>query len=337
MNGNTVNASDHWTEIEVWGQGTVTYVGNYMEWTGSINTMEKYYYAGSNRVAVRRGANSLYWLLGDHLGSQAITTDANGSKISEVRYYPWGGDRYYAFTSSTTFRFTCQRTEFGLGLYYYGARYYDSYLNRWIQPDDIIPNPSNSQDLDRYAYVRNNPTRYVDPTGHWTEEELEEALGEDWRIKFFGKDGVFYERENLLKFLLSENTTDPITLEIVRSFFNVAHDAYSLGADFQSIDALGARVSLSYGGVGFISGTFDAILNITSGEFSLFGSPEGGIVLGATGTLVGGITLLKNLPSNSGYQGTAKAVGLMGGDVIGLNAEMFWGGVPQTSKFKRCF
>ena len=77
------------------------------------------------------------YLLGDHLGSQAITTDANGSKISEVRYYPWGGDRYYAYTSSTTFRFTSetmqtlqasQRTEFGLGLYYYGARYYDKDL-----------------------------------------------------------------------------------------------------------------------------------------------------------------------------------------------------------------
>ena len=49
-------------------------------------------------------------------------------------------------------------------MYYYGARWYDPYLNRWIQPDSIIP--SGVQGLDRYAYANNNPLRYTDPTGH---------------------------------------------------------------------------------------------------------------------------------------------------------------------------
>ena len=166
VNGNTVNVYGHWVEIEVWGYGTVTYVGNSFEWTGSTATMQKYYYAGSNRVAVRRGSDSLYWLLGDHLGSQAITTDANGSKISEVRYYPWGGDRYYAYTSSTTFRFTGQRTEFGLGLYYYGARWYDPSIMRFVQPDTDVPVSQGVQAWDRYAYTNNNPVKYIDPSGH---------------------------------------------------------------------------------------------------------------------------------------------------------------------------
>jgi RHS repeat-associated protein len=104
------------------------------------------------------------YLFGDHLGSTSISTDGNGSKISEVRYYPWGGDRYYAYTSSTTFRFTGQRTEFGLGLYYYGARWYDSSLARFIQADTIVP--GGVQGLDRYAYVGNNPLNYLDPSGH---------------------------------------------------------------------------------------------------------------------------------------------------------------------------
>jgi RHS repeat-associated protein len=159
VNGNSVNAGDHWTEVEVWGYGTVTYVGNYFEWTGSTGTMLKHYYAGGTRVAMRRGASSLYWMLGDHLGSQAITADANGGKISEVRYYPWGTDRYSAYTSSSTYRFTGQRTEFGFGLYYYGARWYDPYLNRWIQPDSIIPDSYNSQSYDRYAYRIGNSIR----------------------------------------------------------------------------------------------------------------------------------------------------------------------------------
>ena len=30
-----------------------------------------------------------------------------------------------------------------------------------------MPNPANPQDLNRYAYVRNNPLKYTDPSGHW--------------------------------------------------------------------------------------------------------------------------------------------------------------------------
>jgi len=51
---------------------------------------------------------------------------------------------------------------------YYNARYYDAPLNRFIQPDSIIPDFYNPQYLNRYSYVQNNPVRYTDPTGHWT-------------------------------------------------------------------------------------------------------------------------------------------------------------------------
>ena len=40
------------------------------------------------------------------------------------------------------------------------------YLNRWIQPDTIVPQPGNPQDLNRFSYTRNNPLKYTDPTGH---------------------------------------------------------------------------------------------------------------------------------------------------------------------------
>ena len=40
-------------------------------------------------------------------------------------------------------------------------------LGRFIQADTITPNQYNSQDHNRYSYVRNNPLKYNDPTGHW--------------------------------------------------------------------------------------------------------------------------------------------------------------------------
>ena len=41
-----------------------------------------------------------------------------------------------------------------------------SYLNRFLSPDSIIPDPYNPLDYDRYAYGLNNPSRYIDPSGH---------------------------------------------------------------------------------------------------------------------------------------------------------------------------
>lgn len=49
---------------------------------------------------------------------------------------------------------------------YYGARYYDAYLNRWTSPDSIVPQAGNPQALNRYSYVGNNPLTYNDPSGH---------------------------------------------------------------------------------------------------------------------------------------------------------------------------
>lgn len=49
---------------------------------------------------------------------------------------------------------------------FYNARWYDSYLNRFIQPDSIVPDPKNPVAWDRYAYSANNPVRYNDPSGH---------------------------------------------------------------------------------------------------------------------------------------------------------------------------
>ncbi|WP_448593697.1 RHS repeat-associated core domain-containing protein [Thermoflexus hugenholtzii] len=63
-------------------------------------------------------------------------------------------------------RFTGQRWEASLGLYDYKARFYDPLLGRFLQPDPIVPEPGNPQALNRYAYVYNNPLRYVDGGGH---------------------------------------------------------------------------------------------------------------------------------------------------------------------------
>jgi len=47
------------------------------------------------------------------------------------------------------------------------------YINRFLQPDTIIPNPSNPQSWNRYSYVANRPINFNDPTGHSPCEEYQ--------------------------------------------------------------------------------------------------------------------------------------------------------------------
>ncbi|MBN2004448.1 MAG: RHS repeat protein [Anaerolineae bacterium] len=98
----------------VMGGVTTTYVGNYFEWTGNTSTMVKYYYAGSQRVAMRKGS-TLTYLLGDHLGSTSKTY-VNSTTTTEQRYHPWGGTRYGS--SPTAFQYTGQRNDSAINLYY---------------------------------------------------------------------------------------------------------------------------------------------------------------------------------------------------------------------------
>ena len=79
-------------------------------------------------------------------------------------------------TSYIPFRFTSKEYDEESGLYYHGARYYEPRLSRWMSADPagfalINPNRRGHSVIEAtnwYSYVRNNPVRYVDPTGKFS-------------------------------------------------------------------------------------------------------------------------------------------------------------------------
>ena len=52
-----------------------------------------------------------------------------------------------------------------------------------IPPDSIIPNPGDPVSYDRFAYVRNNPLKYIDPSGHDPCDENYNCYGRQGRYK----------------------------------------------------------------------------------------------------------------------------------------------------------
>jgi len=96
-------------------------------------------------------------------------TDRDGDLVQHYGYMPFGNERYANNTQafSVTNRYTGQHLDEETGLYFYGSRYYDPQLSRFIQPDSIIPSSDDSQALNRYSYCYNNPLIFTDPSGHF--------------------------------------------------------------------------------------------------------------------------------------------------------------------------
>jgi RHS repeat-associated protein len=126
-------------------------------------------------VAVRTNG-TLSYLLGDHIGSSSVTTDANGVKTASALYKAFGETRFSSGNLGTDYKFTGQREEASLGIYYFNARWMDPSLGRFTSPDTIVPTSTQgTQAWDRYGFVNNNPVRYTDPTGHQRIADTDES------------------------------------------------------------------------------------------------------------------------------------------------------------------
>ncbi|MFH1376166.1 MAG: RHS repeat-associated core domain-containing protein [Candidatus Woesearchaeota archaeon] len=124
------------------------------------NNEKIYIYGGDGLVASKEGDDITYYNQ-DFLGSNKIISDEDGDIISKNVQYPFGED--YSEKGSkegldNNYKFTGQEED--EDLYYYGARYYDPLISRFISVDPIF-----DFGISPYAYVGNNPLKYVDPSG----------------------------------------------------------------------------------------------------------------------------------------------------------------------------
>jgi RHS repeat-associated protein len=181
--------------------GITTYIGSLFE-TGSSGKVTKHIFAGANRVCSVDYNNSTpgtvnrYYYHSDHLGSSNVISNQSGVQVESVEYTPYGTIAQITGSDVVKHKFTGKELD-NTGLYFYGARYYDPVIGRFITADTIVQEPYNPQTLNRYSYCGNNPVNYIDPSGHgwlrnifqeisrWfgqAESGLEKVTGSEWDI-----------------------------------------------------------------------------------------------------------------------------------------------------------
>ena len=147
-------------------------IGTHVEIVNSVYSINK------NNPNYKRTYNRYFHT--DALGSIAVITDDAGKVVERRSYEPFGKIRAmdYGLTSNhaiiptntvleTARAFTGHEQIAELsGLIHMNARIYDSDIGRFLSADTVIQNPYDSQAYNRYSYVRNNPLKYVDPSGH---------------------------------------------------------------------------------------------------------------------------------------------------------------------------
>jgi len=134
----------------------------------SVVSIVLFIFTTTENVEAQTYSPVFYYYHSDNIGSSNVLTDRSGQRVQHYEYSAFGQNTFtgdsLAFKISN--RYTGQIADDETGLYYYGARYYDPELGRFIQPDTMLPGGMNPQALNRYSYVLNNPLNANDPDGH---------------------------------------------------------------------------------------------------------------------------------------------------------------------------
>lgn len=130
------------------------------------NSVGVHIYMDGARIATLTN-DDLQYYYSDHLGGTNLVVNDAGAVVDVVEYEPFGEfSRHDAAGRGEEGRFyTNQYRDNESGLYYYGGRYYNPKLARFISADPFIAEPSDPQSFNRFSYVGNNPINFIDPSG----------------------------------------------------------------------------------------------------------------------------------------------------------------------------
>lgn len=160
------------------------YIGKHYEKQvgGSDAGSTSYYFGeGGERLAKKDPKGDVYYYHLDHLdGVNAVTKGSDGTVVARADYLPFGDVRAGG-SGAEKYTYTGKEQD-KTGLYYFEARYNSSEFRHFTQADIADPDYGDPQDLNRYAYVGNNPLSYIDPDGFKKKKKAKLSKREKWMI-----------------------------------------------------------------------------------------------------------------------------------------------------------
>jgi len=154
----------------------------------NLSTTTEYVFNGDTLLATvdqgfrnggTTGASQTRYIHPDHLGSTNVVTNASGTVVQTLDYYPYGATRVSSNVgaSDSARKFIGQFADQS-NLDYLNARYYESTRGQFISQDPVFWEIGLSQDgknalsnpqaLNSYGYANDNPITGKDPNGRCT-------------------------------------------------------------------------------------------------------------------------------------------------------------------------
>jgi RHS repeat-associated protein len=151
----------------------------FVEYDADGNALAKYDYGSDRLISLTHAVEGRRFYTFDGLGSVVNLTDDAGSAIASYHWDTWGQPRFETEldASKNPFGFTGYFLDRETDLYYAKARFYDPEVGRFISQDSVLGDINDPPSLHRFFYANDNPTRYIDPTGHQAiDEETRRAI-----------------------------------------------------------------------------------------------------------------------------------------------------------------
>jgi RHS repeat-associated protein len=122
------------------------------------------------------GGQKVFFYHTDPAGTPLVMTDEKRNVVWRADYKPFGEEYLTAEPIGNDHKFVGKEQDQETGLYYFGARYMEPMVGRFISPDPVgavdskngktnEKNILNPQRLNYYAYALNNPHKWVDFLG----------------------------------------------------------------------------------------------------------------------------------------------------------------------------
>jgi len=122
------------------------------------------------------GGEVIFFYHTDPAGTPLAMTDSSGNVVWRGDYKPFGEEMEITPEPENKLKFVGKEKDKETGLLYFGARYMEAMIGRFISPDPVgavdpetgsVNNKvlKNPQRINLYAYGLNNPNRYIDPDG----------------------------------------------------------------------------------------------------------------------------------------------------------------------------